>query len=167
MRKTLLLLLVLAATGALAQSFPSRKVSFVSGVTPGSASDTMARILAEKLPPILGQPVIVENRLGAGGIVGAKFVAAQEPDGHYIMMYTSAFTVSTLLNPGFDPKEMVPVATVATIPTDTSTTSRASPRPAAWSVRASRILATRIICRSRTAPRACGQRAMRPGAASR
>ena len=97
--------------------FPNRTVRFVSGVTPGSASDTMARILAEKLSTTLGQPVIVENRLGAGGLVGAKWVAEQEPDGHTIMMYASAFTVSTLLSPGLDPKQLAPVATVATIPT--------------------------------------------------
>src|SRR5688572_22403512 len=109
--------LVLCASLAAAQSFPSKTVRFVSGVTPGSASDTMARMLAEKLSVSLGQPVIVENRLGAGGLVGAKWVAAQEPDGHTIMMYASAFTVSTLLNPGLDPKELAPVATVATIPT--------------------------------------------------
>jgi tripartite-type tricarboxylate transporter receptor subunit TctC len=103
---------------AAAQSFPTRTVRFVSGVTPGSASDTMARILAEKLSTTLGQPVIVENRLGAGGAVGGKWVASQEPDGHTIMMYASAFTVTTLLNPGvLDPKELVPLATVATIPT--------------------------------------------------
>jgi tripartite-type tricarboxylate transporter receptor subunit TctC len=77
----------------------------------------MARILAEKLSASLGQPVIVENRLGAGGLVGAKWVASQEPDGHTIMMYASAFTVSTLLNPGLDPRELAPLATVATIPT--------------------------------------------------
>src|SRR5687767_6004170 len=100
-----------------AQSFPSKTVRFISGVTPGSASDTMARILAERLTTTLGQSVIVENRLGAGGLVGAKWVASQEPDGHTIMMYASAFTVSTLLTPGLDPKELAPVATVATIPT--------------------------------------------------
>jgi tripartite-type tricarboxylate transporter receptor subunit TctC len=117
--KRLLVFLIMAALAQLAaaQSFPSRTVRFVSGVTPGSASDTMARILAEKLSATLGQPVIVENRLGAGGLVGAKWVATQEPDGHTIMMYASAFTVSTLLNPGLDPKELQPVATVATIPT--------------------------------------------------
>ncbi len=106
------------AASAAAQSFPSKTVRFVSGVTPGSASDTMARILAERLSTTLGQPVIVENRLGAGGLVGARYVAQEaEPDGHTIMMYASAFTVSTLLNPGLDPKELAPVATVATIPT--------------------------------------------------
>jgi tripartite-type tricarboxylate transporter receptor subunit TctC len=116
------LIYVLAAIALLGgnawgQAYPSKTVRLISGVTPGSASDTMARILAEKLSASLGQPVIVENRLGAGGLVGAKWVATQEADGHNIMMYASAFTVSTLLNPGLDPRELAPVATVATIPT--------------------------------------------------
>jgi tripartite-type tricarboxylate transporter receptor subunit TctC len=103
-----------------AQNFPDNKtVRFISGVTPGAASDTMARILAEKLQAKWGSPVIVENKLGAGGLVGAKWVAEQaEPDGHAIMMYASAFTVSTLLSPNvLNPKELQAVATVATIPT--------------------------------------------------
>jgi len=111
------LLFAFAFSAVNAQTFPSKTVRLVSGVTPGSASDTMARILAEKMTVTLGVPVIVENRLGAGGLVGAKYVAAAEPDGHTIMMYASAFTVSTLLNPGLDPKELQPVATVATVPT--------------------------------------------------
>ena len=102
----------------IAQQFPTKTVRFVSGVSPGSASDTMARILAEKLQGQWGQPVIVENRLGAGGLVGAKYVAQSDPDGHTIMMYASAFTVSTLLTPEvLNPKDMQAVATVATIPT--------------------------------------------------
>ncbi len=117
-RFALFLTLLLCASLAAAQTFPTKTVRFISGVTPGSASDTMARLLAEKLSHSLGQPVIVENRLGAGGLVGARYVAQQaEPDGHTIMMYASAFTVSTLLNPGLDPKEMQPLAMVATIPT--------------------------------------------------
>ena len=104
--------------GAAAQQFPTKQVRFVSGVTPGSASDTMARLLAEKLTTKWGQSVIVENRLGAGGLVGAKYVSQSEPDGHTIMMYASAFTVSTLLSPEvLNPKEMQAVAMVATIPT--------------------------------------------------
>ncbi|HVJ25672.1 MAG TPA: tripartite tricarboxylate transporter substrate-binding protein [Burkholderiales bacterium] len=117
MRLVVAMLSLLLSAAAGAQTYPSKTVRLISGVTPGSASDTMARILAEKLSASLGQPVIVENRLGAGGLVGAKWVATQEPDGHNIMMYASAFTVSTLLNPGLDPKELAPVATVATIPT--------------------------------------------------
>lgn len=103
---------------ALAQSFPTKTVRLISGVTPGSASDTMARIVAEKLTSTLGQPVIVENWLGAGGLVGASRVAKGDADGHTIMMYASAFTVAPLINPGvLDPKDLTPVATVATIPT--------------------------------------------------
>jgi tripartite-type tricarboxylate transporter receptor subunit TctC len=103
---------------ACAQQFPTKTVRFVSGVSPGSASDTMARILADKLQAQWGQSVIVENRLGAGGLVGAKYVSQSDPDGHTIMMYASAFTVSTLLSPNvLDPKDLQAVATVATIPT--------------------------------------------------
>jgi tripartite-type tricarboxylate transporter receptor subunit TctC len=119
MRKALFVLLYAALCGsAFAQQFPSKQVRFVSGVSPGSASDTMARLLAEKLTTKWGQSVIVENRLGAGGLVGAKYVSQSEPDGHTIMMYASAFTVSTLLSPEvLNPKEMQAVAMVATIPT--------------------------------------------------
>jgi len=115
-----LLVLSIAALAPVAQAqpFPTKTVRFISGVSPGSASDTMARLLAERLTQTLGQPVIVENRLGAGGLVGAKWVASQEPDGHTLMMYASAFTVSPLLQPGsLDPKELQPLATVAMIPT--------------------------------------------------
>jgi tripartite-type tricarboxylate transporter receptor subunit TctC len=119
MRRLFVVLAGLLFSGVVAaQGFPTKRVAFVSGVTPGSASDTMARILAEKLQQKWGQAVIVENKLGAGGLVGAKYVAQSEPDGHLIMMYASAFTVSTLLNPSvLDPKELQAVATVATIPT--------------------------------------------------
>jgi len=110
--------LLLAAGVAAAQGFPSKTIRLVSGVTPGSASDTMARIVAEKLQASLGQPVIVENRLGAGGLIGAQYVAKSEPDGHTIMVYASAFTVAPLLNPAaLDPKDLAPVATMGTVPT--------------------------------------------------
>jgi len=119
MRFTAAAVVLALSLGAQAQSFPIHTVRFISGVTPGAASDTMARLLAEKMTQSLGQPVIVENRLGAGGLVGAKYVAEQaEPDGHTIMMYASAFTVSTLLSPDvLKPSELQAVATVATIPT--------------------------------------------------
>jgi tripartite-type tricarboxylate transporter receptor subunit TctC len=119
MRKLLVVLISLVAAGtAAAQGFPSKTIRLVSGVSPGSASDTMARILAEKLSASLGQPVIVENRLGAGGAIAAKYVASAEPDGHLVSIYTSAFTVAPLLNPGtFDPKDLTPVAALGTVPT--------------------------------------------------
>ena len=118
MRVICFLLAALLSSFSFGQTFPAKRVAFVSGVTPGSASDTMARILADKLQAKWGQSVIVENKLGAGGLVGAKYVADSAPDGHLIMMYASAFTVSTLLSPNvMKPEELQPVATVATIPT--------------------------------------------------
>src|SRR5438128_8070611 len=115
---TIFALALAASAQAQQHPYPTKRVAFVSGVTPGSASDTMARILAEKLQQKWGQAVIVENRLGAGGLVGAKYVAQSEPDGHLIMMYASAFTVSPLLQPDvLKTSELQPVATVATIPT--------------------------------------------------
>jgi tripartite-type tricarboxylate transporter receptor subunit TctC len=117
-RWTLIAALTLVPAIAAAQAFPSRTIHLVSGVTPGSASDTTARIVAEKLQASLGQAVIVENKLGAGGLIGAAYVAKGEPDGHLISIYTSAFTVAPLLSPGaLDPKELAPVATLGTVPT--------------------------------------------------
>jgi tripartite-type tricarboxylate transporter receptor subunit TctC len=112
------LVFLLLSSALAAQTFPSRTVRLISGVSPGAASDTMARVLTDKLSASLGQPVIVENRLGAGGAVAAKFVSTAEADGHLVMIYTSAFSISPILNPGsFDPKELTAVATLGTVPT--------------------------------------------------
>ena len=118
MRKIVGVALLALSSAVSAQAFPSKAVRLISGVSPGAASDTMARVLADKLSQSLGQPVIVENRLGAGGAVAAKFVSTAEADGHLIMIYTSAFSISPILNPGsFDPKELTAVATLGTVPT--------------------------------------------------
>jgi len=111
--------LLFAAAIAFAQApFPSKTVHLVSGVSPGSASDTMARIIADKLAASLGQPVIVENKLGAGGLIAAQQVAKAEPDGHLISIYTSAYTIAPLLTPGIiNPDELTPVAAMAVVPT--------------------------------------------------
>src|SRR3954471_802500 len=115
---TILALALAASAQAQQHPYPTKRVAFVSGVTPGSASDTMARILAEKLQQKWGQTVIVENKLGAGGVVGARDVVQSEPGRQLIMMYASAFTVSPLLQPEvMKTSELQPVATVATIPT--------------------------------------------------
>jgi tripartite-type tricarboxylate transporter receptor subunit TctC len=115
---TLLAAASLASGLALGQTYPSRTIHLVSGVTPGSASDTTARVIAEKMQASMGQPVIVENKLGAGGLIGAAYVAKAEPDGYWINIYTSAFTVAPLINPGtLDPKDLAPVATIGVVPT--------------------------------------------------
>jgi tripartite-type tricarboxylate transporter receptor subunit TctC len=110
--------LIAAAAQAQQQTFPWKTIRLVSGVTPGSSSDTMARIVSEKLQAALGQPVIVENRLGAGGTIAADYVAKAEPDGHTISVYTSAFTVVPFTtSPPWDPiRDFTPVATLASTP---------------------------------------------------
>ena len=147
MKKILFLILALLCAGALAQSFPTKTVRLVSGVTPGAASDTMARILAEKLQAKWGQPVIVENRLGAGGLVGAKYVAQSDPDGHAIMMYASAFTVSTLLSPEvLNPNDLQAMAMVATIPTILVTSPDKGYKSAADLVAAAKAQPGKLVC---------------------
>ncbi len=101
-----------------AQGFPSKTIHLVSGVSPGSASDTIARILADKLTASLGQPVIVENKLGAGGLIAAQQVARGEADGHVISIYTSAYTTAPLMTPNMlRTDELTPVAALAVVPT--------------------------------------------------
>src|SRR5262245_36951061 len=91
-RSCLVAVLLAASTGA-AQTFGTKSIRLISGTTPGSASDTVARALTERLQANLGQPVIVENRLGAGGMIAAASVAKGDADGSTILVYTSAYTV--------------------------------------------------------------------------
>jgi tripartite-type tricarboxylate transporter receptor subunit TctC len=67
--------------GAAAQAYPSRPVRFVVTYGPGTSTNLTARQIAPKLSEVLSQPVVVENRVGAGGIVGAEYVARAVPDG--------------------------------------------------------------------------------------
>ncbi len=107
------------AGAASAQTFPSKTVRLISGTTPGSATDTVARAIAERMQANLGQSVIVENRLGAGGLIATTSIAKGEPDGHTILIHAAAYTVSTLISPlQFDPhKDITPVAAIAVMPT--------------------------------------------------
>jgi tripartite-type tricarboxylate transporter receptor subunit TctC len=77
---------LLAATSAWGQSYPVKPIKLVAPSTPGDAPDVIARLVADKLSVALGQPVVVENRPGAGGVVGSDAVAKAAPDGYTLIM---------------------------------------------------------------------------------
>lgn len=78
-----------------AQNYPSKPIHLIVGYAPGGGPDVTARILAELLAPRLGQPVVVENRPGAGGLIGADYVAKSPSDGHTLLL-SSLDTLTTL-----------------------------------------------------------------------
>jgi len=81
------------AGSAPAQDFPSRPLRIIVGFTAGGTTDLMARLLAERMRTALGQPVVVENKPGANGSLGADFVAKAEPDGHTLYFTTAGVAV--------------------------------------------------------------------------
>ena len=90
-----------ASAPAFAQtSFPTKPITIVVAFGPGTGSDTISRILADAMRNILGSPVVVENRLGGGGVVGTEYVARAAPDGYTLTMGTaSSLGTTPLLNP--------------------------------------------------------------------
>lgn len=103
-----------------ALAFPERPLRIISGFNPGGANDIVCRALAQPLTAVLGQPVVVENRAGAGGGVGALAAARAAPDGYTMFMGivdTQAINPFTYRNLPYDPvRDFAPVSRVATIP---------------------------------------------------
>jgi tripartite-type tricarboxylate transporter receptor subunit TctC len=89
--------ILVAAVPALAQSFPERGVSMVVAFPAGGATDHMARLLAQRMTELWGQPVVVLNRAGAGGNIGAESVVRAAPDGHTLLIGTTALAISPSL----------------------------------------------------------------------
>jgi tripartite-type tricarboxylate transporter receptor subunit TctC len=113
----LLLLLPVAAFG---QAFPARQISIMVPFPPGSSSDLIPRALAPLMSQSMGVPVIVENRPGAGGNVGAALVARGDASGHQVLMAPSAILATNqwlYKEPGYDPqKDFTPVINAASTP---------------------------------------------------
>ncbi len=112
MKKILLAAALLAASAlngvmpAQAQNYPNRPIKVVVPFPAGGPTDGMARIISDRLHAVLGQPIVVENRGGAGGGIGGKFVADADPDGYTLLMSPGgALTTGPLVNPhiGYDP----------------------------------------------------------------
>jgi tripartite-type tricarboxylate transporter receptor subunit TctC len=109
-----------AAVPVAAQPFPSKPVKIIVGFPAGGPLDAHARLLADRLGALLGQPIVVDYKAGAGGTVGAEFVAKSEPDGHTLLL---ANTGTMVINPAIYPKlsygtlkDFVPVARTAQQP---------------------------------------------------
>jgi len=114
-----LCLLVLAAQNAWAQTYPSRPIRIVVAFPAGGGSDLAARVVAQKLSETLGQPVVVENRVGANGSVGAEAVARSAPDGYTLVMGSNANITTNphLMRLSYDPmKDLAPVAMLTVNP---------------------------------------------------
>ncbi|HZM47814.1 MAG TPA: tripartite tricarboxylate transporter substrate binding protein [Burkholderiales bacterium] len=99
---------VLAATSAVAQpqqKFPTKPIRIVVPFSPGGGTDTVARIIAQKMGESWGQTMVIENRTGAGGTIGTALVAKATPDGHTLLVSSSAFAINAALQPAlpYDP----------------------------------------------------------------
>jgi tripartite-type tricarboxylate transporter receptor subunit TctC len=81
-------------TAAQAQTWPAKPIRVIVPFTPGSGTDIIARTVGEKVSHQLGQPVVVENRPGAGGTIGSAIVAKSEPDGYTLLVHSSSYTVT-------------------------------------------------------------------------
>ncbi|WP_158215430.1 Bug family tripartite tricarboxylate transporter substrate binding protein [Candidimonas nitroreducens] len=118
-RAILALALCSLAVPALAAGYPDRPITFIVPTTPGGAGDTVCRELAESMAKKLGQPIIVENKPGAGGIIGSKLAAKAAPDGYTIVLgIDSALAVSPYLLgalPYHPKRDFAPIGQIGTV----------------------------------------------------
>ena len=118
MRATAGALLLLAAPLSMAQAWPARPVRLVVPFPPGGLIDNMARLVGNRLVQELGQPVVIDNKPGAGGNVGAAEVARAPADGYTLLMASPALTISPAIykNLPYQPSQLAPVALLGRVP---------------------------------------------------
>lgn len=117
--RLLLFLLLVVSLSTWAQTYPTKTVRIISGFTPGGANDILARTIAESLSRRLGKQVVVENRPGAGGTIGAEVVAKSPPDGYTLLMIAVAHCAHGSLYPNLSYdllRDFVPITQVAVQP---------------------------------------------------
>jgi tripartite-type tricarboxylate transporter receptor subunit TctC len=116
LKRLLVLLAISTGSLAIAQDYPSRPIHFVVPYTPGTGADILARVLGPKLGERLKTAVVVDNKPGATGNIGADFVAKAAADGYTLLLTATSFTTNPALKPApFDPvKDFSPVSLLAT-----------------------------------------------------
>jgi tripartite-type tricarboxylate transporter receptor subunit TctC len=110
---------VLASPAARAQTYPSKTITLIVPFSAGGSNDIVARAIGKELTRAWGQPVIAENRPGAGGVIGAAVVATAPPDGYTLLLVSSTFTINAAIRktmPFDSIKDFTPVAFVARSP---------------------------------------------------
>ena len=114
--RSLLLALVLHLGIASAQTYPNKPIKLVTPFPPGGSADVIARLAADRLSEGLGQPVVVDNRPGAGGLVGNEYAAKQAPDGYTLLLITGAYPVQgAMMNSlPFDPLRDIAMVSMLT-----------------------------------------------------
>lgn len=112
-------LCALAPSALPAQAYPTRPVRVVIAFGPGGIADTIGRLVGQKLHDRFGQPIVGDNRPGAGGAVAARLVAGATPDGYTLLVTTTAIAVNaTIVRDAIDPRtQLTPVAIAASAPT--------------------------------------------------
>jgi tripartite-type tricarboxylate transporter receptor subunit TctC len=111
--------LVLTSSAVRAQTYPSRQITLIIPFAVGGSNDMVGRTIGKKLAEAWGQPVVVENRSGAGGMIGTSAVAAASPDGYTLLLVSSTFTINPAIKKSmpFDTiKDFTPVAFIARSP---------------------------------------------------
>jgi len=111
---------LLAVVPVAAQDYPNRPITLIVPFPAGGGVDVIGRIVAEKLSASLGQPVIIDNRGGAAGVIGTRVAKAAAPDGYTLVMATSgsiAINPSLYANPGYEPrKDLAPIGLISSTP---------------------------------------------------
>ncbi len=111
--------IALAACAALAQVYPAKPIRFIVPFTAGSGTDIIARTLGEAMSKSMGQPIVIDNKPGAGGTIGAAQVAKSEPDGYTVLIHSSGHALNPAIYPNlsYDTlKDLTGVTTLAALP---------------------------------------------------
>jgi tripartite-type tricarboxylate transporter receptor subunit TctC len=120
--------ILIATASAQAQQWPTRAIRVINPYPPGSASDTVTRVVVDRVSQLLGQAIVIESRPGAGGALGFAAVAKADPDGYTLVASTSSMATETVLHKSlpYDPvRDFVPVVLIGTSP-NLLVTSKAS-----------------------------------------